>query len=139
MGNILYEIFYTTENAAQLRGRTFLTQKGMKYMGSYTMNDNDKKELRSMLPNFQLKQFHKWMKVTVSAQSYQNELIFYPYNYYGSFGQAGYPVVNFEAVSPATKKYKEWLATDNRSFLKPYIKKYQSRLSIVKNCLINII
>ena len=28
------EIFYTTANAAQLRGRTFLTQKGMKYMGA---------------------------------------------------------------------------------------------------------
>ena len=95
------EIFYTTSNAAQMRGRTFLTQDGIKYMEAYTPNV---KELRSMLPNFQLKQFHKWMKVTVSAQSYQNELIFYPYKYYGSFGQVGYPVVNFEAVSPATKK-----------------------------------
>ena len=64
------EIFYTTANAIQLRGRTFLTQKGVKYMGSYTLNDNNKKELHSMLPNFQLKQFHKWMKVTVSAQNY---------------------------------------------------------------------
>ena len=62
------EIFYTTVNAAQLRGRTFFTQKGMKYMGAYTLNENNKKELRSMLPNFQLKQFHKWMKVKVSAQ-----------------------------------------------------------------------
>ena len=89
-----------------------------------------------MLPNFQLKIFHKWMKVKVSAQNYQNELIFYPYNYYGSFGQVGYPVMRFEGVSPATKKYKEWLGTDNRIFIKSYIKKYQSRLSIVKNCLI---
>ena len=46
------EIFYTTVNSAQLRGKTFLTQNGMKYMGSYTLGDNDKKELRSMLPNF---------------------------------------------------------------------------------------
>ena len=46
------EIFYTAANAAQLRGKTFFTQNGMKYMGSYTVNDNDKKELRSMLPNF---------------------------------------------------------------------------------------
>ena len=38
-------------------------------MGSYTLNNNDKKELLSMLPNLQLKQFHKWMKVTVSAQN----------------------------------------------------------------------
>ena len=37
------EIFYTTVNAAQLRGKTFLTQKGMKYIGTYTLNDNDKK------------------------------------------------------------------------------------------------
>ena len=46
------EIFYTTANAAQLRDRTFLTQKEMKYMGAYTLNDNDKKELRSMLRDF---------------------------------------------------------------------------------------
>ena len=47
------EIFYTTANAAQRRGRTFLKQVGMKYMGEYILNDNDQKELRSMLPNFQ--------------------------------------------------------------------------------------
>ena len=83
------EIFYTTANAAQLRGKTFLTQNGMKYMKSYTLNDNDKKELRRILPNFQLKEFHKRIKVTLSAQNYQNELIFYSFNYYGSFGEAG--------------------------------------------------
>ena len=104
------EIFYTTANAAQLRGKTFLTQNGMKYMGSYTLNDNDKKELRSMLPNFQLKQFHKWMNVKVSAQSYQNELIFYPYNYYGSFDLVGYPVLGIEAVPQATKNTTNGLA-----------------------------
>ena len=82
------EIFYTTANAAQMRGRTFLKQIGMKYMGEYILNDNDQKELRSMLPNFQLKMFPKWMKFKVSAQQYQNESIFYPYNYYGGlFGQ----------------------------------------------------
>ena len=98
------EIFYTKTNASHMRGRTFLTQNGMKYMGSYTLNINDQKELCSMLPNFHLKIFNKWMKVKVSAQSYQNELIFYPYNYYGLFGQLGYPVMSFESVSPATKK-----------------------------------
>ena len=118
----MIEMIYTA-NAAQLRGRTFLTQNRMKYMGFYTLNDNDKKEFCTMLPSFQLKRFHKWMKIKVSAQNYQNELIFYPFNYYGSFGQVGYPVVGFEAVSPATKKYKEWLGTDKRIFMKPYIKK----------------
>ena len=130
------EIFYTTANAAQMRGKTFLMQNGIKYMWTYTLNVNEQKELRSMLPNFQLKVFQKWMKVKVSTQQYQNELIFYPYNYYGSFGQFAYPVMRFKAVSPATKKYKEWLGTDNRIFMKPYIKKKnQSRLSFVKNCL----
>ena len=52
------EMFYMTANAAQMRGRTFLTQNGMKHIGSYTLNYNDKKEFRSMLPNFQFKQFH---------------------------------------------------------------------------------
>ena len=51
------EIFYMTANAVQIRGRTFLTQHGMKYMGAYTLNVNNQKELCSMLPNFQLKVF----------------------------------------------------------------------------------
>ena len=78
------------------------------------------------------------MKVKTSAQNYQNELIFYPYNYYGSFGQVGYPIIGFQAISQATQKIKEWLGTDNRIFIKQYIKKYQSRLSIAKNCLIKM-
>ena len=61
------EIFYTTANAAQMRGRTFLTQNGIISVRSYTLNDNNKKEFHSMLPNFQLKQFHKRMKVKVFA------------------------------------------------------------------------
>ena len=72
------EIFYTTANAAQMRGKTFLMQNGMKYIGEYVLNNDDQKELRSTLPNFQLKVFHKWMKVKVCAQQYQNELIFIP-------------------------------------------------------------
>ena len=98
------KIFYATANAVQMRGKTFLTQNGMKYMGSYELNFNDQKELRSMLRNFQLKIFHKWMKVKVSTQQYQNEVIFYPFNYYGSFGQVGYPAVRFQAISPKIKK-----------------------------------
>ena len=130
-------ILYDSECCAN-KSRTFLTQHGIKYMRAYTLNVNNQKELRSMLPNFQLKVFHKQTKVKLSAQNYQNELIFYPYNYYSSSGQVGYPVMRFEGVSPANKKYKEWLDTDNRIFIKPYIKKYQSRLSIVKNCLIKM-
>ena len=122
------EIFYTTANAAQLRGRTFLTQHGMKYMGSYTLNVNYQKQLRSMLPNFQLKVFHKWMKVKLSAQNYKNELASYPYNYYGPFRQVGYPVMRLDCVSPTTKKYGEWLSTDNRIFMRPYIKKISKPL-----------
>ena len=61
------EIFYTTANAAQMRGKTFLMQNGIKYMWTYTLNVNEQKELRSMLPNFQLKVFQKWMKVKVST------------------------------------------------------------------------
>ena len=122
------EIFYMTANAVQMRGKTFLMQNGMKYMGSYELNFNDQKELHSMLPNFQLKIFHKWIKVKVSAQQYQNEVIFYPFSYYGSFGQVGYLAVSFQAISPKIKKYKEWLGTDNRIFMKPYIKKIPKTL-----------
>ena len=123
------EIFYTAANATQTRGKTFLTQNGIKYMGTYALKCNEQKQLRSILTNFQLKIFEKWMKVKVSAQQYENELIFYPYNYYGSFGQVGYPVIGFQAVSQATQKYKEWLSTDNRIFMKPYIRKIPKLLT----------
>ena len=117
------EIFYTTANANHLRGRTFLRQYGMKNMGTYELSSDDKKELKSMLPNFQLKTVNKWMKNKVSAQRYENEILFYPFTYYGSFGQPGYPVLSFLALSQATQKYKEWLGTDNRIFMKPYVRK----------------
>ena len=74
------EIFYASAIAAQMTGRAFLTQKGIKYMGTYVLNVNDQKELCSMFPDFQLKTLQKEMKVN-SAQNYQNELIFYPYIY----------------------------------------------------------
>ena len=63
------------------------------------------------------------MKVNDDVVSYQNELIFFPFICYGSYGKVGYPVVGFVAVSPTTKKCKEWLGTDKRIFMKPYIKK----------------
>ena len=53
------EIFYMAENAAQMRGKTFLTQNGIKYMRTYALKVNEQKQLRSMLPNFQLKVFQK--------------------------------------------------------------------------------
>ena len=113
------KIFYRKANAVQMRGKTFLDQNGIKYMWSYTLNVEDQKELCTILPNFHLKQFHKWMEVKTSAQNYQNELIFYTCNYYGSFGQVRYPVISFQAVSQATQKYKEWLGRENRIFMKP--------------------
>ena len=73
------------------------------------------------------------MKVNYDVVSYQNELIFFPFTYYNSCGKVGYPVVGFEAVSPVTKKYKEWLHTDKRIFMN-----FLSRLSIVKSCLIKM-
>ena len=39
--------------------------------------------------------------------------------------------MGFRAVSQATQKYKEWLGTDNRIFMKPYIKKV---LKLLKYC-----
>ena len=68
------EIFYTTANAAQMRKKTFL--KNINYMGSYWLNDNDKKQLRSLLISFSLEQFHSWMEVNDYILSCQNEVIF---------------------------------------------------------------
>ena len=53
------------------------------------------------------------MRVNDNNLSYQNELIFYPYTYYGWFGQIGYSVMSFECKSPKIKKYSEWLGTDD--------------------------
>ena len=97
------EIFYTTANAAQMRGAgTFFQQKGIKYMGTRSLNNNDEKELKSMLPNFQLKVLQGWIRVH-STQSYtKKEVIFPPYTYYGSFGHFEYPVLKFATSSQAT-------------------------------------
>ena len=40
-------------------------------MGSYWLTDSDKKELKSIIPSFQLAQFHSWMFVGGSVPSYQ--------------------------------------------------------------------
>ena len=34
------KIFYMAANAAQMRGKIFLTQNGIKYMGTYMLNVN---------------------------------------------------------------------------------------------------
>ena len=115
-----------------MRGRTFLTQKGMKYMGSHWLNDDDLKEFCSILPHFQLQQFHSWMKVNNDVISYLNELIFFPYTYYGSLGQIAYHVSGFHCASIATKKYREWYGTDDRIFMRPYIKKISKPLKYCK-------
>ena len=70
------EIFYTTENADHLRGRTFSRKRGMKNTGTYELTSDDLKELRRMLPNVLLKTLNKWMKNRVSAQRYENEILF---------------------------------------------------------------
>ena len=46
------ETFYMAANLAQMRGRTFLSQNGIKYMGTYKLKDDDLKEFCSMFPNF---------------------------------------------------------------------------------------
>ena len=43
--------------------------------------------------------------------------------------------MRFECVSPATKKHKDWLDTDNRIFMKPYIKKIPKSLKYCEELL----
>ena len=119
------EIFYTTANPAQIRKKIFL--KNIKYMGSYWSNDDDKKELRSLLISFSLDQFHSWMKVGDTVVSSQNKVMFYLYTYYGSFGSPSFDVAGFRRKSNNMLKYEKWLSTDNAIFGKPYTKKYLNR------------
>ena len=58
----LNEPFYIADES-QMKNNTFLKQGGIKDLGSYTLTNDDLKELRNMLPNFQLKTLRKWMKV----------------------------------------------------------------------------
>ena len=69
--------------------------KNIKYRGSYWLKHNDLKELRSLIPKFSLKKLHSWMKVDDRNNSWQNEVIFYPYNYYGSIGIPSFDVAWF--------------------------------------------
>ena len=87
------EIFYTTANAAQMREETFL--KNMKCMRSYWLKDNELKELRNLISDFSLKNLHLWMKVDDRYISWQNEVIFYQYNYYESIGMPSFDVAKF--------------------------------------------
>ena len=96
-------------------------------MGSHWLNDDDKKELRSLLDSFSLDQFHSWMEVDDTVTSFQNEVIFYPFTYIGSFGSLSYDVVGFRCKWNNMLKYKKWLGTDNAIFHKPFIKNYLSR------------
>ena len=114
------EIFYTQANAAQMRKKTFL--KNIRYMGSYWLTDDDKKELRSLLVRFSLEQLHSWMKVNDYVISCQNVVIFYPFAYCGSFGSPSYDAVGFRCKSNNMLKYKKWLSTDKAIFRKPCIK-----------------
>ena len=75
------------------------------------------------------------MKVDDRNIFYQNELIFYPYTYYRSFGRVAYPVQGFHYTWPKIKKYSEWLGIDDRIFMRSYIKKPQSHLVHVNKCL----
>ena len=68
------------------------------------------------------------MKVDNYNLSYENEIIIFPSTYYGSFGQVGWPIAGFNCNSTATKKHNEWLGTDNRIFMKSYIKKIPKAL-----------
>ena len=124
----LNEPFYTAD-VSQMKNNTFLKQDGIKDLGSYTLTNDDLKELRNMLPNFQLKTLRKWMKVKRSRKTYGEELIFYPLTKYESFGQPQYSIANFEASTQNAKKYKEWLNTDNKIFIKPYIRNIPSSLT----------
>lgn len=114
------EEFYTTDVP---RNNSFLKQNGIKDLGSYTLAKDDLTELRSMLPNFQLKILCKWKKdKRLTRQTWLNDLFYYPQTKYGSYGQPQYNISNVQALSKNTKKYSGWFNTDNEIFIKPYIR-----------------
>ena len=79
------EEFYTTDVP---RNNIFLKENGIKDLGSYTLTKDDLTELRSMLPNFQLKILCKWKKdKRLTRQTWLNDLFYYPQTKYGSYGQ----------------------------------------------------
>ena len=54
---------------------------------------------------------------------WQNEVTFYPYNYYGSIEMPSFDAARFSCPKKL-KKYNKCLGTDYKIFCKPYIKIY---------------
>ena len=69
------------------------------------------------------------MKINDYVISCQDEVMFYPFTYCGSFGSPSYDVAGFRCKSNSMLKYKKWLGTDNAIFRKPFIKKISAPLS----------
>ena len=77
------------------------------------------------------------MKVDDRNISLENEVIFYPFGYYGSIGMPSFDVAKFSCPKEM-KKYNKWLSTDFNIFCKPYIKKYLNRKMLVNSSLTKI-
>ena len=66
------------------------------------------------------------MKANDRNISWENEVIFYRYNYYGSIGMPSFDVAKF-SYPKKMRKYNKWLGKDYKFFHKPYIKKWLNR------------
>ena len=122
------EIIYTAPRS--LRGKNSFLNK-MKFLGGYNLTDDDVKQLNSLHPGFSLKQLNRWAKVSDYVDSWgRNDLIPYPYPYpYPYMHQApGTPFFEQTYFEYPTKKYEEWLNTDNKIFEKSYICKIPKSL-----------
>ena len=112
------EIFYTAPRS--LRGKNSFLNK-MKFLGGYNLTDDDVKQLNSLHPGFSLKQLNRWAKVSDYVDLWgRNDLIPYPYTGYQVPGMPFFEQAYFEYP---TKKFKEWLNTDNKIFEKSYVNK----------------
>ena len=74
------EIFYTAPRS--LRGKNSFLNK-IKFLGGYSLTDDDVKHLNSLHPGFSLKQLNRRAKVGDYVDSWgRNDLIPYPYTGY---------------------------------------------------------
>ena len=111
------EIFYAAPRS--LRGENSFDK--IRFLRGYNLTDDDVKQLNSLHPGFSLKQLNRWAKVGDYVDSWgRNDLIPCPYTGYQAPGMPFFQQACFEYP---TKKYREWLNTNNKIFEKSYTNK----------------
>ena len=123
------ESFYTS-NTIEFRTSTFLKDPNIKNLGEIELTEDDRVEIRKLIPNFRLYKLHKYVCEKNGTNRWQNEIMFYPQTRYQSFGQPEYNASLMKAQPDKVSfKYRHYLDSDRNIFHRPYFRKILSTLA----------